>query len=94
MRRVEQDVERQVQNLSAAVGPIRKWAGELEDGLAPQLESATWVGRRRWDLQFQTGETIALPEGEAAARTALCACVRSATGYGVSAVARTSASTS
>lgn len=39
--------------------------------LAPQLESATWVGRRRWDLQFQTGETIALPEGEAAARTAL-----------------------
>lgn len=39
--------------------------------LAPQLESATWVGRRRWDLQFQTGETVALPEGEEAAQTAL-----------------------
>lgn len=39
--------------------------------LAPQLESATWVGRRRWDLQFQTGESIALPEGQEAAKTAL-----------------------
>ena len=25
--------------------------------LKPQLASATWVGRRRWDLQFQSGET-------------------------------------
>ncbi len=39
--------------------------------LAPQLASATWVGRRRWDLSFQTGETIALPEGDGAARQAL-----------------------
>lgn len=39
--------------------------------LKPQLASATWVGRRRWDLSFQTGETVALPEGEAAARQAL-----------------------
>jgi cell division protein FtsQ len=39
--------------------------------LEPQLESATWVSRRRWDLNFQTGETIALPEGEAEAKTAL-----------------------
>lgn len=39
--------------------------------LRPQLESATWVGRRRWDLQFQTGETVALPEGQGAAQTAL-----------------------
>ena len=36
-----------------------------------QLVSASWVGQRRWDLAFQTGETIALPEGEAAAATAL-----------------------
>ena len=34
--------------------------------LQPQLVSATWVGQRRWDLNFQSGETIALPEGEAA----------------------------
>ena len=39
--------------------------------LRPQLASATWVGGRRWDLNFQSGETIALPEGEAASRAAL-----------------------
>ena len=39
--------------------------------LKPQLASATWIGRRRWDLAFQTGESVALPEGEAAARQAL-----------------------
>jgi cell division protein FtsQ len=39
--------------------------------LKPQLASATWVGDRRWDLSFQSGETVALPEGEDAARSAL-----------------------
>jgi len=39
--------------------------------LKPQLASATWIGRRRWDLAFQTGETVALPEGEVASRKAL-----------------------
>lgn len=39
--------------------------------LKPQLASATWIGGRRWDLSFQTGETIALPEGQSAARQAL-----------------------
>ena len=39
--------------------------------LRPQLESATWVGRRRWDLNFQTGETVALPEGDAEAKAAI-----------------------
>lgn len=39
--------------------------------LKPQLASATWVGGRRWDLNFQSGETLALPEGEEAARAAL-----------------------
>jgi cell division protein FtsQ len=39
--------------------------------LRPQLASATWVGGRRWDLNFQSGETIALPEGETASRAAL-----------------------
>ena len=39
--------------------------------LEPQLASATWVGRRRWDLSFQSGETVALPEGEGPARAAL-----------------------
>jgi cell division protein FtsQ len=39
--------------------------------LKPQLASATWVGGRRWDLSFQSGETVALPEGDGAAKTAL-----------------------
>lgn len=39
--------------------------------LKPQLASATWIGGRRWDLSFQTGETIALPEGDLPARQAL-----------------------
>jgi cell division protein FtsQ len=39
--------------------------------LKPQLASGTWVGGRRWDLNFQSGETLALPEGETAAKTAL-----------------------
>jgi cell division protein FtsQ len=39
--------------------------------LKPQLASATWVGGRRWDLNFQSGETVALPEGYDAARVAL-----------------------
>ena len=39
--------------------------------LKPQLESATWVGDRRWDLTFQSGETVVLPEGAADAKKAL-----------------------
>lgn len=39
--------------------------------LKPQLASATWIGKRRWDLSFQTGETVALPEGTAEAKKAL-----------------------
>ncbi|URW76913.1 FtsQ-type POTRA domain-containing protein [Sphingomonas donggukensis] len=42
---------------------------------APALKSlvkaATWVGDRRWDLLFDSGERLALPEGEAAAAKAL-----------------------
>jgi cell division protein FtsQ len=39
--------------------------------LRPQLVSATWVGGRRWDLNLQTGEVIALPEGQEEAKRAL-----------------------
>ncbi len=39
--------------------------------LKAQVIGATWVGNRRWDLQFQSGETLALPEGEKAAAEAL-----------------------
>ncbi len=39
--------------------------------LKPQLASATWIGRRRWDLAFSSGETVALPEGSQGATRAL-----------------------
>lgn len=37
-----------------------------EPSLADRLKAATWVGDRRWDLLMTTGETLSLPEGEAA----------------------------
>jgi cell division protein FtsQ len=48
--------------------------GRLLEGaphLRPQITGATWIGGRRWDVRFQTGETLALPEGEDAARRAI-----------------------
>lgn len=39
--------------------------------LAAQVDAATFVGNRRWDLRFKSGEVLALPEGGAAARQAL-----------------------
>ncbi|MFL6765344.1 MAG: cell division protein FtsQ/DivIB [Sphingomicrobium sp.] len=44
---------------------------EAAPTLKPQLASATWIGGRRWDLNFQSGETVALPEGDEAAKAAL-----------------------
>lgn len=37
----------------------------------PMLAGATWVGGRRWDLRFHSGEVLSLPEGEEAAGAAL-----------------------
>ena len=39
--------------------------------LRPQVEGASWIGGRRWDVRFQTGEVLALPEGDEAARAAM-----------------------
>jgi cell division protein FtsQ len=39
--------------------------------LRPQVAGVAWVGGRRWDVRFQTGEVIALPEGDEAARRAI-----------------------
>lgn len=44
---------------------------EAAPALKPMLASATWVGHRRWDLHFQSGETLALPEGTGQAAAAL-----------------------
>ena len=39
--------------------------------IKPMFAGATWIGGRRWDVRFQSGEVLALPEGEAAAAKAL-----------------------
>jgi len=65
-------------DLPLVIGPgANKRSKDLKAILAdapamqPQLASATWVGGRRWDLSFQSGETVALPEGTRAAHDAL-----------------------
>ncbi|MEH3101455.1 cell division protein FtsQ/DivIB [Sphingomonas adhaesiva] len=34
--------------------------------LRPRIRAASWIGNRRWDLTFDTGETLALPQEGAA----------------------------
>lgn len=65
-------------DLPLMIGPAANLEADAFSRLldaAPQLraimEGATWVGGRRWDIRFQSGEVLALPEGEEAARRAL-----------------------
>jgi cell division protein FtsQ len=44
---------------------------EAAPRLRPQIAGATWVGQRRWDIRFHSGETLSLPEGEDEARRAI-----------------------
>ncbi|MEQ1495277.1 MAG: FtsQ-type POTRA domain-containing protein [Novosphingobium sp.] len=37
---------------------------EVAPALRPQLSGAEWVGNRRWNLTFKTGQVLALPEGQ------------------------------
>jgi cell division protein FtsQ len=55
-------------NLQAV--PLRRMLDSVPT-LKPQLASASWIGGRRWDLSFATGETVSLPESEQAATRAL-----------------------
>jgi cell division protein FtsQ len=47
----------------------------LEDApvLRAQVDSVRWVGNRRWDIKFRSGELLMLPEGTIKARAALLA---------------------
>lgn len=65
-------------DLPLVIGPAaNRQAGSLSrlieaaPQLRPLMEGATWIGERRWDLRFQSGEVLALPEGEEAAKRAL-----------------------
>jgi cell division protein FtsQ len=39
--------------------------------LQPQVKAAEWVGNRRWNLTFASGQMLALPEGDVEAASAL-----------------------
>ncbi len=39
--------------------------------LRPQIEAAEWVGNRRWNVTFKTGQVLALPEGKDDSASAL-----------------------
>jgi cell division protein FtsQ len=65
-------------DLPLVIGPAaNQHAAELNElmNAAPELKNllagATWVGGRRWDLRFHSGETLALPEGAGNAAKAL-----------------------
>ena len=59
---------KQVAVLSALLGAA--------PALKPQLREAEWVGNRRWNLTFKTGQVLALPEGHRPAADALVAFAR------------------
>jgi cell division protein FtsQ len=49
---------------------------EAAPALHPQVREAEWIGNRRWNLTFKTGQVLALPEGEQASAKALMAFAR------------------
>jgi cell division protein FtsQ len=55
------------QHRIAALGALVESAAEVK----PLLAGASWIGGRRWDIQFKTGETLSLPEGDELAAAAL-----------------------
>ena len=52
-------------------GMARRKLMDSAPTLKPLVRAATWVGNRRWDLMFDTGEKLQLPEGEDEAAKAL-----------------------
>ena len=44
--------------------------------LKPQVREAEWVGNRRWNLTFRTGQILALPEGRQVSAKALMSFAR------------------
>lgn len=44
--------------------------------LKPQVREAEWIGNRRWNLTFRTGQVLALPEGKQESAKALMAFAR------------------
>jgi cell division protein FtsQ len=49
---------------------------EAAPALRGQVAEAEWVGHRRWNLTFKSGQTLALPEGAAQGAKSLQAFAR------------------
>ena len=49
---------------------------EAAPALKPQVREAEWVGNRRWNLTFNTGQVLALPQGEKPSAAALMSFAR------------------
>lgn len=48
-----------------AQAPAYRALLEAAPALRPMVRAASWIGNRRWNLTFTTGETLALPEDDA-----------------------------
>ncbi len=55
--------QEQVRELSALL--------DAAPALRPKVEGAEWIGHRRWNLTFDTGQVLSLPQGEERAAGAL-----------------------
>jgi cell division protein FtsQ len=60
--------QRQVEDLSGLL--------DAAPALKPQVSAAEWVGNRRWNLTFKTGQVLALPQGDDEAAGALVSFAR------------------
>ncbi|WP_373487427.1 cell division protein FtsQ/DivIB [Blastomonas sp.] len=55
---------------NARIGDLTKLL-DVAPALTPQVKEAEWVGNRRWNLTFHSGEVLALPEGADLSEAAL-----------------------
>lgn len=51
--------------------PARRKLLDAAPSLKPLVKAASWIGNRRWDLVFASGEKLQLPEGEEEAAKSL-----------------------
>lgn len=63
-----EEAEDRVEELDALLGAA--------PALQPHVARAEWVGKRRWDLTFSTGQVLSLPQGAERSRTALLSFAR------------------
>lgn len=57
------------------VGALKRLL-ESAPALRPQVREAEWVGNRRWNLTFRTGQVLALPQGDTPSASALISFAR------------------